>query len=193
MSTDEREPIQKFREGIRTPQAFAVPVVGALVAWLTTVASNLLYVVAGALLFVVAVAMSMETVDPRTVERRLYPGAAVSLIVLGGLAVATGPTDGYTAAGALAIAVGAGLLATALGGERVRAGALIVIAAVAAVAGGYFAFSRGVVVSGGVLFVIAAGALARGGIVARNKMGDGDEALHGERADGVATDGRGPD
>ena len=173
MSTDEREPRQDFREGIRTPQAFAVPVVGALVVWLTTVASNLLYVMAGALLFVVTVAMSMETVEPRTVERRLYPGAAVALVVLGGLAVA----------------VGGGLAATALGGERVRAGALVVIAAVAAVAGGYFAFSRGVVASGGVLFVIAAGALARGGIVARNKMSDGDEAPHGDS--GVATDGRG--
>ncbi|PSQ23794.1 hypothetical protein BRD04_02415 [Halobacteriales archaeon QS_9_67_17] len=93
MSTDEREPSQDFREGIRTPQAFAVPVVGALVVWLTTVASNLLYVMAGALLFVVTVAMSMETVEPRTVERRLYPGAAVALVVLGGLAVATGSTD----------------------------------------------------------------------------------------------------
>ena len=102
MSTDEREPLQDLREGIRTPQAFAVPVVGGLVVWLTTVASNLLYVVAGALLFVVTVAMSMETVDPRTIERRLYPGAAVALIVLGGLAVATGQTNGYTAAGALA-------------------------------------------------------------------------------------------
>ena len=193
MSTEEREPLPDFREGIRTPQAFAVPVVGALVVWLTTVASNLLYVMAGALLFVVTVAMSMETVEPRTVERRLYPGAAVALVVLGGLAVATGSTDGYTAAGALAVAVGGGLAATALGGERVRAGALVVIAAVAAVAGGYFAFSRGVVVSGGVLFVIAAGALARGGIVARNKMSDGDEAPHDESDDGVATDGRGPD
>ena len=189
MSTDEQN--HSLREEIRTPQAFAVPVVGALVVWLTTVASNLLYVIAGALLFVVTVAMSMETVEPRTIERRLYPGAAVALIVLGGMAFVTGPTDGYTAAGALAVTVGVGLLATSLGDERVRAGALVVIATVAGVAGTYFAFARGFVTSGGVLFVIAAGALGRGGIIARERFAEDDEAPYDDSEGGVATDGSG--